>query len=37
MPLTDAQLRNLQPADKTYRLSDGGGMYFEVTPSGGKW
>jgi hypothetical protein len=24
-PLTDIQLRNAKPADKTYKLSDGGG------------
>ena len=36
MPLTDAQIRNAKPAAKPVRLFDGGGMYLEVSPSGGK-
>lgn len=36
MALTDAQLRNLKPADKPYRLYDGGGLYLEVSPAGGR-
>ncbi len=36
MPLTDTQIRNAKPADKPIRLFDGGGLYLEVTPSGGK-
>ncbi|MDD5308663.1 MAG: integrase arm-type DNA-binding domain-containing protein [Deltaproteobacteria bacterium] len=37
MPLTDATARNAKPADKPIRLFDGGGLYLEVAPSGGKW
>ncbi len=36
MPLSDAQIRNAKPAEKPVRLFDGGGMYLEVSPSGGK-
>ena len=37
MPLTDAEIRRAKPGNKTIRLSDGGGLYLEVAPSGGKW
>lgn len=37
MPLTDASIRTAKPKDKPYKLADGGGMYLEVAPSGGKW
>lgn len=37
MPLTDTAIRNAKPADKSVRLFDGGGLYLEVSPSGGKW
>ncbi|MEA5097903.1 MAG: integrase arm-type DNA-binding domain-containing protein [Burkholderiaceae bacterium] len=37
MPLTDTTIRNAKPADKAKRLFDGGGLYLEVSPSGGKW
>jgi integrase len=36
MPLTDIQIRNAKPQDKPYILSDGGGLYVQITPSGGK-
>jgi integrase len=36
MPLTDTTIRNAKPADKPYKLYDGGGLYIEITPSGGK-
>src|SRR5471032_1811306 len=36
-PLTDIQLRNAKPTDKSYKLSDGGGLYIEVMPSGTKF
>ncbi|MBC7624132.1 MAG: integrase arm-type DNA-binding domain-containing protein [Aeromicrobium sp.] len=35
-PLTDTQIKNAKPKEKTYTLADGGGMYLEVTPSGSK-
>lgn len=37
MHLSDTAIRNAKPKDKTYTLTDGEGMYLEVTPSGGKW
>lgn len=37
MPLTDTAIRNAKPAEKPVKLSDGGGLYLEVAPSGGKW
>jgi integrase len=37
MPLTDTAIRKAQPKDKTSRIFDGGGMYLEVAPAGGKW
>lgn len=33
MPLTDTAIRNTKPL----RLFDGGGLYLEVSPTGGKW
>jgi len=35
--LTDVLVRNVKPAAKIVRLFDGGGLYLEVAPSGGKW
>lgn len=35
-PLTDTQIKNAKPKEKTYTLADGGGMYLEVTPTGSK-
>jgi len=37
MPLTDVEIRNAKPRDKAFRLFDGGGLYLEVSPAGGKW
>lgn len=37
MPLTDTAVRGAKAADKPLRLFDGGGLYLEVAPSGGKW
>ncbi len=46
MPLTDALIRNARPSGRVSkekglpvpdRLSDGGGLYLEVSPAGGKW
>ena len=34
--LSDAQVKNAKPLKKEYRLSDGGGLYLVVKPSGGK-
>lgn len=37
MPLTDAGIRKTKPTNKAQRLFDGGGMYLEISPAGGKW
>ena len=37
MPLTDTVIKNAKPASKAARMFDGGGLYLEVAPSGGKW
>lgn len=36
MPLTDVAIRRAKPAAKPLRLFDGGGLYLEVSPAGGK-
>jgi integrase len=36
MPLTDKQISNLKPEAKSRKFFDGGGMYLEVAPGGGK-
>jgi integrase len=36
MPLSDTAIRAAKPRAKSYRLTDGDGMYLEITPSGGK-
>lgn len=35
--LTDVALRNAKPQDKQVKLSDGGGLYLAVMPSGAKY
>ncbi len=37
MALTDTAIRSSKPLDKAYKLYDEGGLYLQVTPSGGKW
>lgn len=37
MPLTDTAIRNAKIAEKPLRLFDGGGLYLELSPTGGKW
>ena len=36
MPLTDTAIRKAKPAEKARRLYDGGGLYLEISPAGGK-
>lgn len=36
MALTDVAIRKAKPADKPSRMFDGGGLYLEIAPSGGK-
>lgn len=35
--LTDVFLRKLRPPERTARLFDGGGLYLEATPAGGRY
>lgn len=35
-PLTDIQVKNSKPKDKTWTLADGNGLYLEITPAGKK-
>ena len=37
MALSDTAIRNAKPGAKPVRRFDGGGLYLEVAPSGGKW
>jgi integrase len=36
MPLTDTEIRKAKSTPKPYMMTDGGGLYLWVTPSGGK-
>ncbi len=36
MKLKDVTIRNVKAKESPYKLSDGGGLYLQVTPSGGK-
>ena len=35
--LTDTAIRKSKPRPKAFKMFDGGGLYLEVTPTGGKW
>lgn len=37
MPLSDLAIRKAKPTNRTQRLFDGGGLYLEISPAGGKW
>jgi integrase len=37
MPLTDTAIRNAKPGAKPIKLFDGGGLYLELSPAGGRW
>ena len=37
MPLTDTAIRSAKPEKKAVKLFDGGGLYLELAPAGGKW
>ena len=36
MPLTDVGIRAAKPAERPYKMADGGGMFMQITPAGGK-
>ncbi len=36
-PLTDVKIRKEPPRSKAFKLFDGGGLYLEIAPAGGKW
>ncbi|PIR39545.1 MAG: recombinase [Alphaproteobacteria bacterium CG11_big_fil_rev_8_21_14_0_20_39_49] len=36
MKLNDRKCKNAKPKEKSYKLFDGGGLYLEVMPAGGK-
>lgn len=36
MALTELAIKNLKPKDQLYRITDGGGLSLEISPSGGK-
>ena len=36
MALSDTRIRNAKPSEKPYKLTDGGGLYLEVKPTGRK-
>ncbi len=35
--LTDTNIRKVKPRDRAFKLFDGGGLYMEINPAGGKW
>lgn len=37
MPLTKEEVQNALPGVKARRLFDGGNLYLEISPRGGKW
>lgn len=37
MALTQFDLKNAKPADKPYKLSDGGGLHLLIQPNGNKF
>lgn len=37
MPLTDTKVKNAEPRDKKYRISDGEGLFMQIEPNGGKY
>ncbi len=35
-PLTDKTIKNAKAKEKKYKLSDGGGLFLQITPNGSK-
>lgn len=36
-PLSDLAIRRAKPSFKTQKLFDGGGLYLDISPAGGRW
>lgn len=36
-PLSDLAIQRAKPSGKTQKLFDGGGLYLEISPAGGRW
>lgn len=36
MPLTDIAIKNAKPKERPYKLTDGGGLFVLINPSGSK-
>ena len=36
MKLTDVNIKKAKPHDKAYKIFDGGGLYIQIEPTGGK-
>jgi len=36
-PLSDLAIRRAKPSSKTQKHFDGGGLYLEISPAGGRW
>ncbi|WP_408585887.1 Arm DNA-binding domain-containing protein [Novosphingobium sp.] len=36
MPLTELQVKSAKPADRPYKLADGGGLHLLVQPNGSR-
>ena len=34
--LTNTEIKNLKPKDKPYKVTDGGGLFILIQPTGGK-
>ena len=37
MPLIDIAIKTFKPENKSCKEFDGGSLYLEIAPSGGKW
>lgn len=37
MRLTETKIRSAKPAEKPYKLSDGGGLFLLINPNGSRW
>ena len=35
--LNDTQIKQPKPTDRPYKLTDGGGLYLEIQPNGGRF